>query len=155
MCSRATEVATSWRCPTSDQSLTSVRAVTCCLGMTRKCSGACGSMSGKARARSVSASFFTGILPSTILQKMQSSMVAGISQLKNRLSAYLKKVRAGATGPHLDRDSRSRVSKTHRGLKARLAPRGAIERTAAGSDLVDHLVGALAVLRIQVLVEEM
>src|SRR5712692_12112376 len=60
--------------PTRPQSWTSFREVTCFFGMTRTCTGACGSMSGKASSSSVSATFCTGILPAAILQKMQSSM---------------------------------------------------------------------------------
>src|SRR6188768_657873 len=43
----------------------------CCLGISRKCTGAQGWMSWKAKISSSSYTFFEGILPSAILQKMQ------------------------------------------------------------------------------------
>src|SRR5689334_3790933 len=57
--------------------------------MTRMCTGITGLMSGNAIAPSFSPTFFAGILPATILQKMQSSMVTseqlpGVEQQRHR-----------------------------------------------------------------------
>src|SRR5688572_28533391 len=53
----------------------SYRLGTWAFGITRKCTGACGRTSWNARMSSSSCSFFAGISPRTILQKMQSGSV--------------------------------------------------------------------------------
>src|SRR4051812_6790832 len=68
---------------------TSLSDATCFLGMTRMCTGMTGLMSGNAIAPSFSPTFFAGILPATILQKTQSSMVTseqlpGVEQQRHR-----------------------------------------------------------------------
>src|SRR4030095_10594657 len=55
----------------------SYRVGTCSLGMIRKCTGARGRTSWKARTCSSSWSFFAGMSPRTILQKMQLGSLTG------------------------------------------------------------------------------
>src|SRR5262245_37906611 len=64
----------------------SYRVGTCALGIIRKCTGARGCRSWKASTYSSSCTFFAGISPRTILQKMQlGSLTGSLFMLSRRL----------------------------------------------------------------------
>src|SRR2546427_10273483 len=75
-CSRATCAARAKTGAITVPSPTSSSEARWRFGITRMCTGISGLMSGNAMAPAFSPSFFAGILPATILQKMQSSMKA-------------------------------------------------------------------------------
>src|SRR5713226_7589957 len=82
----------------------------CCFGITRTCAGATGLMSGKASAWALSATLVAGILPSTILQKMQSAMVPlesflRVEQQSNRAFVDDAQLHGGAEHALLDVDA--------------------------------------------------
>ena len=74
--------------PITDQSSTSFKVAMCFLGMTRAWTGATALMSAKANACSLSAIFLAGILPSIILQKMQS--IRTVSSSRGAMSPVLR-----------------------------------------------------------------